>query len=69
MKKIKRKILFYKHVIIEVLETLCTICLFLEEQAYCSRSRNQYAIHLRSHFDTLSAYARDMIEDFPEKND
>lgn len=64
MKKIKRKIFFYKHILIEILETLCTICLYLEHSDYGMGGRNHYYQHFRSHFNTLKSYSEDLREDF-----
>ena len=66
MKKIKRKIYFYKHVIIEILETLCTICLYLEEQGMRSRPQSKVAHHFTSHFTVLKQYSRDLREEWNE---
>lgn len=60
MKKLINKILFYKCMTIEVLETLQTICFVI------SQSRNpptQYRSILMSHADFLHGYASAMRRD------
>ena len=60
MKKIKNKIRFYKALIIEVIETLCSICLFLERNARYSRMD---ANHFRSHFNYLKQFSQELRGD------
>lgn len=51
----REKIRFYRGLIIEIIETLCTICLFLE---YEGRIRNnRMTPHMRSHFNELKIYS------------
>lgn len=53
-KKVKLKIRFYKCLLVEVIETLCSICLYLE----CERNyRNPYQRFMRSHFEQLKKYS------------
>lgn len=54
MKKIKKKIIFYKCLFIEIVETLCSICLYLDRM---SRS-DRYIF--RSHFNALKGYSEKM---------
>lgn len=56
-----KKIRFYKHLIIEIIETLCSICLYLESEG--RRSHNQMSMHMRSHFDQLKAFSEEMRGD------
>lgn len=51
MKKIK----FYKGLLIELIETLCTICLYLESDS--RYTYNQHGVHFRSHFNELKYYS------------
>ncbi len=51
-----KKIKFYKGLIIELIETMCSICLFLERDAYNCR-RPEFANHFRSHFHELKKYS------------
>lgn len=54
MKKIQRKIRFYKALLVEILETLCTICLYLNfEGPINGHRRNPKAEYMRSHFEQL----------------
>lgn len=64
MKKIKNKIRFYKALIIEVIETLCSICLYLERQRYNYPSPN----HFRSHFTVLKGFSEKLRGDYDEVN-
>ena len=53
MKKIKRKIRFYKSLLVEILETLCSICLYLDFEGTLHHPRNPNAIYMRDHFEQL----------------
>ena len=53
-----RKIRFYKLLIIEIVETLCSVCLYLSiDGAY---KHNKYAIHMRDHYETLKAVSEEL---------
>lgn len=52
MKKIRKKILFYKALLVEIVETLCTICLYLDFDGRMNR-RNPKAEFMRGHFEQL----------------
>lgn len=56
MKKLRKKVSFYRNLLIEIIETLCTICLFLEGQRY----RQPYPSHFRSHFEMLKRFSREL---------
>lgn len=60
MKKIKKKIRFYKALVIEIIETLCSICLFLERNA---RYSHMDANHFRSHFKYLKQFSEELRGD------
>lgn len=60
MKKIKRKIGFYKALLIEAIETLCTICLFLERNA---RYSHMDVNHFRGHFRRLKQFSQELRGD------
>lgn len=47
----RKKIRFYKHLVLEVVETLCTICLYLDRES--RYSHNQYGRYMLSHFNEL----------------
>ena len=51
MKRLKQKARFYKGLLIEIIETLCTICLYLRESTY--GRPNLYRNHFNSHFTVL----------------
>ena len=53
MKKIKRKILFYKSLLVEILETLCSICLYLDFEGTLHHPRNPKAIYMKDHFEQM----------------
>lgn len=58
MRKIKKKIIFYKSLLAEIIETLCTICLYLERDGHFSH--NYTAEHMRSHFDELKKFSEEL---------
>lgn len=65
MKKLKKRVCFYKAMLVEILETLCSICLYLETDA--RRTHNLQAHeHMRSHFNMLKEFSavlrRDLVE-------
>ena len=53
-----KKIRFYKALLIEIVETLCTICLYLERNG--RYSHNEESRHMRSHFEALKELSEDM---------
>jgi hypothetical protein len=53
-----RKIRLYKNILFEILETLCTICLYLETEG--RRNRNPYGVHFHSHFDRLKELSMEL---------
>ena len=50
-----RKLKFYKSILIEILETLCTICLYFEIDS--KRNHNPYCEHFHSHFEVLKEFS------------
>lgn len=58
MKKIKQYFSLQRRIQIEILETLCTFCLFFLNDR--SRSNNPYARHLPSHFETLKSLSEEL---------
>lgn len=54
----KKKLKFYKALLIEIIETLCTICLYLEQQG--RRSGNEVSRHMRGHFVALKEFSEDL---------
>lgn len=53
-----KKIRFYKALLIEIIETLCTICLYLERSS--RYEHNPEGIHMRSHFNVLKGFSYEM---------
>lgn len=56
----RKKIRFYKGMIIEILETLCTICLFLD--IFSRRNYIPDGVHFHSHFNELKMYSEHLRE-------
>lgn len=56
--KIKNKILFYKGILNEIIETLATICIYLEYDS--RRSHNPMGEHMRGHFKKLADYSQEL---------
>lgn len=54
----KKKIRFYKALLAEIIETLCSICLYLERVGryqHIEESR-----HMRGHFTALKGFSEDL---------
>ena len=58
----KKKIRFYKGMIVEILETLCTICLFLD--TFSRRSHIPSGEHFHSHFNELKMYSEQLRQEY-----
>lgn len=56
--RLKNKIYFYKGLLIEICETLASICLYLEYDA--RRIKNPMGEHMRSHFNELKEYSQEL---------
>lgn len=56
--RLKHKIFFYKGLLIEICETLATICLYLEYDS--RRMHNPMGEHMASHFNELKDYSREL---------
>ena len=54
----KKKIKLYKSLLVEIIETLCTICLVLER--LCYRNHIDDGIHMRGHIMQLKKYSEDL---------
>lgn len=50
-----KKIRFYKNLLIELIETLCTICLYLEREGRLTHNRESE--YMRSHFRALKEFS------------
>lgn len=66
MKKLKKKIKFYKGLLIEIIETLRSICIYLEYDS--RRSHNPCGQYMRSHFDVLGIYSEVLRMEEGEKD-
>lgn len=67
MKKIKRKILFYKALLVEIIETLCTICLYLDFEGTLCHHKNPRAIFMKGHFEQLKQASLILRKELSEK--
>lgn len=54
----RKKIRLYKMLLIEIIETLCTICLYLERDG--RYTRNEESRHMRGHFVALKGLSEDL---------
>ena len=53
-----KRIRFYKAVLAEILETLCSICKYLEtDSRYTNNSNGRY---MRGHFDMLKSFSEEI---------
>lgn len=51
MRRIRNKIRFYKALLVEIIETLCSICLYMELEG--RMRRNPQSMHMQGHFRQL----------------
>ena len=54
----RKKLKFYKALLVEIIETLCSICLYLEQDG--RRSGNELSRHMRGHFVALKEFSKDL---------
>lgn len=54
----RKKIRFYKALLIEIVETLCTICLYLERDGRFTH--NEASRHMYGHFTALKEFSETM---------
>ena len=54
----RKKIRFYKALLAEVIEALCSICLYLERDGHFSH--NYASTHMRDHFTVLKKYSEEL---------
>lgn len=59
----RKKIKFYKGLLIELIETLCTICLYLERDSIINHSHGVYGVSMRGHFQQLKRYSQELRKD------
>ena len=57
-KKIKKRISLCKLILFEILETLATICLYLEHDGRVQR--NPCSKHMYAHFETLKSFSEEI---------
>lgn len=55
----RKKIKFYKALLVEIIETLCTICLYLEQQGRYMHN-NEASRYMRGHFVALKEFSKDL---------
>ena len=53
-----KKIKFYKELLIELIETLCSICLYLAQDG--RYQHNRYAHFMSSHFEQLKGFSEEL---------
>lgn len=56
----KKKIRFYKALLREIIETLCTICLYLEKDGRYTHIEESR--HMRGHFIALKGFSEELRE-------
>lgn len=54
----KKKIKFYRALVVELIETLCSICLYLESDN--RRNHNPCGMYMRSHFEELKSFSEEL---------
>ena len=60
-KKIKNYFSLQRRIQIEILETLCTICLWLGRDGFDGRyNRNPYSSYMVGHFNTLKDLSKEL---------
>ena len=58
-----RKIRFYRRLLIELIETMCTICLYLQRDSmHMHPDGRRFASYFASHFDALKGYSETLRE-------
>ena len=55
-----KKIRFYKALLIEIVETLCTISIYLAREARCRQAQTKEANHFLDHYDELKKFSEIM---------
>jgi hypothetical protein len=53
-----KKIKFYRSLLVEIIETLCTICLYLERDG--RYTHNETGVHMHSHFEELKKFSEEL---------
>ena len=52
-----KKMKFYKNLLIEMIETMCTLCLFMVTESRKYGCNSMYTSAFQSHFDELSKFS------------
>ena len=55
-----KKMRFYKRLLIEIIETLCTLCLYMYTESGKFGGRNQYTTHFKGHFIALGKFSEEL---------
>ena len=63
----RKKIRFYKELLIELIETLCSICLYIETDSIINRTYNRYGYTMLSHFRQLKNYSETLRNEEKDK--
>ena len=53
-----KKIRFYRHLLVEIIETLCSICLYLESDSRYTHNPN--GRYMCSHFERLKDFSKEL---------
>ncbi len=56
----RKKIRFYKALLVEIIETLCSICLYLEQEGRYPMRGNEASRYMRGHFVALKEFSEDL---------
>lgn len=59
-KRIKKYFSLQRRIQIEILETLCTMCLYFERNGLSNGNRNPYAAYTTGHFNTLKDLSKEL---------
>ena len=57
-KKIRKRLHLQRLICFEILETLATICLYLEHEGH--RSNNIYSKYMQGHFEALKSFSEEI---------
>ena len=68
IKQIKGKIKFYKRMVIEILETMCTICLYLEREGHMYKTQNPNAERMGTHYQALKWFSEQLRYEEEKRN-
>ena len=63
----RKKIRFYKALLVELIETLCSICLYIETDSTINRTHSRYGSTMLSHFRQLKNYSETLRNEEKDK--